>query len=79
MNLFIAMQGWNILNWILFFLMGIFIVLWITGNKFLTDIYERGFRLEQFDQYYEYPGGIVLLHLRNLLIVIVLFIIFKIV
>ena len=79
MNLFIAMQGWNILNWILFFLMGIFIVLWITGNKFLTDIYERGFRLEQFDQYYEYPGGFLLLHLRNFFVVLVLFIIFKIV
>lgn len=79
MNIFIAMQAWNILNWILFFLIGVFIVLWVTGNKFLTDIYERALRFEQFDQYYEYPGGIFLLHLRNLLVVIVLFIIFKII
>lgn len=77
MNLMLLVDSWGLLHWLIFFILLGFVFLWITGTKGLTDIEERWFRIERFDEYYEYPGGFLLLHVRNLAVVILLVIILK--
>lgn len=78
MNLLYTAETWTLLHWILLGLIVVFIFIWVTGNKKLNDIEERIFRVEAFDSYYEYPGGFLLLQVRNILVVAFLIIIFKI-
>lgn len=77
MNLFEGVYTWNILQWIILIIIFIFIILWLSGNSKLVNYEDRILRYEPFDEYYEYPGGFILMHVRNVLFLVFLFILFK--
>lgn len=62
----------GIVQWLVFFALVGYIVLWVSGWKGLTDVEERVFRIEAMDALMFSEFGFVLLFLRNLSVAIFL-------
>lgn len=62
----------GIVQWLVFFALVGYIVLWVSGWKGLNDVEERVFRIEAMDAFMFSEFGFVLLFLRNLVVAIFL-------
>lgn len=69
-------SDFNLFDWIVFFVLIFYTLLWFGGASFLRDPEKRFPRIQAFDEFYLSEYGFVFLFIRNLVVWLVLFVCF---